>query len=84
MCVGEEFGGASAGYPRVWDDVGPRVERREEGVLVLARYAALEDLDCARAAAAVLLESLVVQEEVEDVPVSGIVAHTANLSKDGC
>jgi hypothetical protein len=24
-----------------------------------------------------------VQEEVEDVPVSGIVAHTANLSKDG-
>ena len=72
-------GAEEAWHPRVRDDVGPRVERREEGVLVLARHAALEDLDGARAAAAVLFEALVVQEEVEDVPVPGVVAHASDL-----
>ena len=72
-------GGGVSADPGVGDDVGARAERGEEGVLVLARRAALEQLHGARAAAAVLLEALVVQEEVKDVPVARVVADAANL-----
>ena len=65
------------GWPMVLEDVSPRREGGEEGVRVPARAEILEQLGRHRAPREVLGELHLVQEEVEDVPVAGVVRDRA-------